>query len=147
MSKMRGVAVYTNSNNEVEEIVLRPTELKEDNMRYSKQLEDLGYKMIFCLFTTDSELFHKALLKTSVLVLRCTTKYYNDYLQERMGFVPDDVLAETQRLQDCYIETLMRKVARRVRWCLNRDIEVTDELAILCYNFAEQHKEECVFQC
>ena len=145
MSKMRGVAVYMNSNNEAEEIVLRPTELKEDKMRDSKQLEDMGYKMIHCMFTTDEELFYKSILKSAVLVLRCTTKYYNDYLQERMGFVPDDVLAETQRLQDDYLETLMRKVARRVRWCLNRDIEVTDELAISCYNFARQHEEECVF--
>lgn len=145
MNKMRGVAVYMNSNNEAEEIVLRPTELKEVKMTYSKQLEDMGYKMIHCVFTTDEELFYKSILKSAVLVLRCTTKYYNDYLQERMGFVPDDVLAETQRLQDDYLETLMRKVARRVRWCLNRDIEVTDELAISCYNFARQHEEECVF--
>ena len=145
MNKMRGVAVYMNSNNEAEEIVLRPTELKEDKMRYSKQLEDMGYKMIHCMFTTDEELFYKSILKSAVLVLRCTTKYYNDYLQERMGFVPDDVLAETQRLQDDYLETLIRRVARRVRWCLNRDIEVTDELAISCYNFARQHEEECVF--
>ena len=145
MNKMRGVAVYMNSNNEAEEIVLRPTELKEDKMRYSKQLEDMGYKMIYCRFTTDEELFYKSILKSAVLVLRCTTKYYNDYLQERMGFVSDDVLAETQRLQDDYLETLMRKVARRVRWCLNRDIEVTDELAISCYNFARQQEEECVF--
>ena len=145
MNKMRGVAVYMNSNNEAEEIVLRPTELKEVKMIYSKQLEDMGYKMIHCVFTTDEELFYKSILKSAVLVLRCTTKYYNDYLQERMGFVPDDVLAETQRLQDDYLETLMRKVARRVRWCLNRDIEVTDELAISCYNFARQHEEECVF--
>ena len=140
MNKMRGVAVYMNSNNEAEEIVLRPTELKEDKMRYSKQLEDMGYKLIHCMFTTDEELFYKSILKSAVLVLRCTTKYYNDYLQERMGFVPDDVLAETQRLQDDYLETLMRRVARRVRWCLNRDIEVTDELAISCYNFARQHE-------
>ena len=145
MNKMRGVAVYMNSNNEAEEIVLRPTEFREDKMRYSKQLEDMGYKMIYCMFTTDEELFYKSILKSAVLVLRCTTKYYNDYLQERMGFVPDDVLAETQRLQEDYLETLMRRVARRVRWCLNRDIEVTDELAISCYNFARQHKEECVF--
>ena len=145
MNKMRGVAVYMNSNNEAEEIVLRPTELKEGKMKYSKQLEDMGYKMIHCVFTTDEELFYKSILKSAVLVLRCTTKYYNDYLQERMGFVPDDVLAETQRLQDDYLETLMRRVARRVRWCLNRDIEVTDELAISCYNFARQHEEECVF--
>ena len=145
MNKMRGVAVYMNSNNEAEEIVLRPTELKEVKMIYSKQLEDMGYKMIHCVFTTDEELFYKSILKSAVLVLRCTTKYYNDYLQERMGFVPDDVLAETQRLQDDYLETLMRKVARRVRWCLNRDIEVTDELAISCYNFARQHEEECIF--
>ena len=130
MNKMRGVAVYMNSNNEVEAIVLRPTEFREDKMRYSKQLEDMGYKMISCVFTTDEELFYKSILKSAVLVLRCTTKYYNDYLQERIGFLPDDVLAETQRLQDDYLETLMRKVARRVRWCLSRDIEVTDELAI-----------------
>ena len=130
MNKMRGVAVYMNSNNEVEAIVLRPTEFREDKMRYSKQLEDMGYKLIRCVFTTDEELFYKSILKSAVLVLRCTTKYYNDYLQERIGFLPDDVLAETQRLQDDYLETLMRKVARRVRWCLSRDIEVTDELAI-----------------
>ena len=145
MNNMRGVAVYMNSNNEAEEIVLRPTNFREDKMRYSKQLEDMGYKMIHCVFTTDEELFYKSILKSAVLVLRCTTKYYNDYLQERIGFVPDDVLAETQRLQDDYLETLMRKVARRVRWCLSRDIEVTDELAISCYNFARQHEEECVF--
>ena len=145
MNKMRGVAVYMNSNNEAEEIVLRPTEFREDKMRYSKQLEDMGYKLIRCVFTTDEELFYKSILKSAVLVLRCTTKYYNDYLQERMGFVPDDVLAETQRLQDDYLETLMRRVARRVIWCLNRDIEVTDELAISCYNFARQHEEECIF--
>ena len=145
MNKMRGVAVYMNSNNEAEEIVLRPTEFREDKMRYSKQLEDMGYKLIRCVFTTDEELFYKSILKSAVLELRYTTKYYNDYLQERMGFVPDDVLAETQRLQDDYLETLMRKVARRVRWCLNRDIEVTDELAISCYNFARQHEEECIF--
>ena len=145
MNKMRGVAVYMNSNNEVEEIVLRPTEFREDKIRYSNQLEDMGYKLIRCVFTTDEELFYKSILKSAVLVLRYTTKYYNDYLQERMGFVPDDVLAETQRLQDDYLETLMRRVARRVRWCLNRDIEVTDELAISCYNFARQHEEECVF--
>ena len=145
MNKMRGVAVYMNSNNEVEEIVLRPTRLREDKMKYSKQLEDLGYKMISCVFTTDEELFYKSILKSAVLVLRCTTKYYNDYLQELMGFVPDDVLVETQRLQNDYLETLMRKVARRVRWCLNRDIEVADEFAILCYNFARQQEEECVF--
>ena len=145
MNKMRGVAVYMNSNNEVEEIVLRPTKLREDKMKYSKQLEDLGYKMISCVFTTDEELFYKSILKSAVLVLRCTTKYYNDYLQELMGFVPDDVLVETQRLQNDYLETLMRKVARRVRCCLNRDIEVADEFAILCYNFARQQEEECVF--
>lgn len=136
--KARGLVAIYKLNDSIEEVSVKSDSQFFDNkMESARYLEEHGYKLVRCIITTDERVYHKARLEACLLELRSVVDYHNRYIAEHMGFLPDDVIVETQRLQRAFEETLMQRVAHRVARCLNRDIEVTDELALNCFNFAQ----------
>lgn len=106
--------------------------------RLRNRIKDLysdGYVLVECLYTTDTKLYHKKRLQVELFMLReyCKTS------QELVDRVELPVVKmETLQLVESYQGMLMRRVARAVRHCLLEDVEVTDELAIQCYDIRER---------
>lgn len=141
MKKLRTVAVYKDNSGDIQEVILyKGSSLYDYKLQMAKDLEDMGYKLIFYCITTDRKLFLSMQLKSALLVLRNRQVDYNRYIEERIGFTPAKVLLETKKLQDEHIETLMMRVGRLCAKCIREDIEVTDELAILCCDYREREK-------
>ena len=141
--KFRIVALYKNEEGFYEDFNMTINETTDEGSLYNKlrKLEDLatsGYILDSCFITTDEELYFKKMLESSVLVLESTVKAYKEYLDGlKDKYTKEDdrgVINETRRLQEEYEKTLMRKIGMRCQRCLNRDIEVTNELALQCYD-------------
>lgn len=141
--KFRIVALYKNTEGFYEDFNMTINETTDEGSLYYKlrRIEDLvtsGYILDSCFITTDEELYFKKMLESSIMVLKSTVNSYKEYLDGlKDKYTKEDdkgVINETRRLQEDYEKTLMRKVGMRCSRCLNRDIEVTDELALQCYD-------------
>ena len=141
--KFRIVALYKNEDGLYEDFSMTINETTDDGSLYYKlrRLEDLvnsGYILDSCFITTNEELYFRKMLESSVLALESTVNSYKKYLDGlKDKYTKEDdrgVINETRRLQEEYEKTLMRKIAMRCQRCLNRDIEVTNELALQCYD-------------
>ena len=95
----------------------------EHTMRMRKEIEDisfLGYKFVQGVITTDRTLSLKTRLKYRLVELRHLKPHVNYY---------------------GYEETLMRQVGLLTSRLLRRGVEVTDELALQCFDYRQQLKE------
>lgn len=147
---LRTVAVFKNERGYVQDLIMYKTfsQYGEDDykMRHLKDLEEQGYVLQECVITNNEVVFYKSKLNAKLATLRSVQKEYNEYLDElklacskQDTYVTEDLISEVDKCQKDFIETLMKGVARAVRHCLNYEIEVTDDLAIDCYNFVKDN--------
>ena len=122
------VAVYRDEDNYVSLVCGRLNEVTDECKLY----EAMGFKFEGCVVTSDKDIFIKAKLKARLLELREYTKTIETY--EKEHDLENLICKLTVQLMREHEETIMRQVAICVSRCIFRDIEVTDELAIQCYN-------------
>ena len=84
--------------------------------------------------TTDRGTFYKYALKARLVELRAYVQYGNELMK---SLTSEEVKKSTRQLLNEYEETLMLNIARLTKWCIRRDIEVTDELALQCLDYRE----------
>lgn len=137
MKRLYGVAVYELENT-IEVIRFRSdSELYDFFISQGVQLEEMGYNLAQLIITTDKIIYTKTLLKARLKELRSYTQKSMELLQEQMGFVPDEVLVQTQRMIEEYEETLMFSIGCVVSRLLRAGVDVDDELALQCYEYRE----------
>lgn len=138
MRKLYVLAVYE-LNGSVEVIRTRSnSDLFDYHMTSGVQLEKMGYKPIKFIITTNREIHLKALLKARLMELRSYTEKSMELLQAQMGFVPDEVLATTQKMVEEHEETLMFSIGSLVSRLLRREVDITDELALACHYYRQK---------
>ena len=115
---------------------------RADSRFHQEKLETLkhfdnddSYAMEFYFATTNEQLFYEMRLKSALLELRNYCEYSANYLDT---IISQSYYEESKKLVDEITETLMRRVAVRCGQAIRRDIDVTDELAIHCYNWRQQ---------
>ena len=128
-NELRMVAVYKDDKNYVSLVCGKLDDVTIDCQLY----EALGNKLEGCIITNNYETYLRAKLKARLLELREYSQRIEDYRQEHN--VTNPITQLTLKLMVEHEETIMRQVAVCVSQCNLRDIEVTDELAIDCYNF------------
>lgn len=137
MKRLYGVAVYELENT-IEVIRFRSdSELYDFNMSQGVQLEEMGYNLAQLIITTNKVIYLKTLLKARLKELRSYTQKSMKLLQEQMGFIPDEVLAQTQRMIEEHEESLMFSIGCVVSRLLRAGVDVDDELALQCYEYRE----------
>ena len=102
----------------------------EANENYSKE-------QLFMF--TDHNLFLKKRLEVKVAELKNYTAYKDEYLHEHND-LDEKVFEETKGLFEEQERSLMKRVAIRCGQCLLHEIEVTDEIALQCYDLKESGK-------
>ena len=88
---------------------------------------------------TDHNLFLKKRLEVMVAELKNYSQHIEDYMTNH-DFIDEEVKEETRKLMEDYEKTLMKRVAIRCCQCLLHEIEVTDEIALQCYDLKESGK-------
>lgn len=137
MRKLYVLAVYE-LNGSVEVINTRSnSDLFDYHMTSGVQLEEMGYKPVQFIITTNKEVHLKALLKARLMELRSYTEKSMELLQAQMGFFPDEVLVQTQKMVEEHEETLMFRIGGVVSKLLRRGVDITDELALACYCYRQ----------
>lgn len=137
MKRLYGVAVYELENT-IEVIRFRSdSDLFDFFISQGVQLEEMGYNLAQLIITTDKIIYTKTLLKARLKELRSYTQKSMELLQEQMGFVPDEVLVQTQRMIEEHEETLMFSIGCVVSRLLRAGVDVDDELALQCYKYRE----------
>lgn len=110
------------------------TEGEEDNVLRSKDeaifLQDA--QILRCNITTDRNEHLKVKLQNRLEELEDFTKYSESHISK---IEDEKVKAESRQAYADYSVSLMKGVARIVGRLLRAEIEVEDELAILCYNY------------
>ena len=141
MTKHRLVALYRDSYGYYKDIRTIIDEVTNDGdmEHFLRQIEDLhnsGYILQECFVTTDEVLYSKKLLESSIKVLTTLTKVYEEHLEELKSrpYIDEEVIQQTRRLQEEQEKSQMKIVGRRCARCIIRDIEVTDEIALQCYD-------------
>lgn len=139
--KNRIVALYKDENGYYEDLRTIIDEVTNDGdmEHFLRQVEDLhnkGYILQECFITTDEVLYAKKLLESSLKVLGALTKVYKEHLEklESDPLINEEVIKQTRRLQVDQEKTQMKVVGRRCSRCIIRGIEVTDEIALQCYD-------------
>ena len=118
--------------------VIGDEEEKEFNECQLQEYEEEGYTLISSLITSERDIYLKFKLKYRLGDLRHTHKSYMEYVEElKKKNTPKEVIDETIACQTEYEEVLMSQVASVVSRCMREDIEVTDELAISCFNWKQ----------
>ena len=134
MNKMFYVEVLTKGA-EVEVITFRQgSTLSEMKMQLEKDLLSSGYKVDSLIATNDIGMFYKYALKARLAELRAYVQNGNELMK---SLTSEEVKKSTRQLLNEYEETLMLNIARLTKWCIRRDIEVTDELALQCLDYRE----------
>lgn len=137
MKRLYGVAVYELENT-IEVIRFRSdSDLFDFFISQGVQLEEMGYNLAQLIITTDKIIYTKTLLKARLKELRSYTQKSMELLQEQMGFVPDEVLVQTQRMIEEHEESLMFSIGCVVSRLLRAGVDVDDELALQCYEYRE----------
>lgn len=133
-NELRMVAVYKDKDNYVSLVCGKLDKVTTDCQLY----EAMGYNLDSCIITNDKDIYIRSKLKARVLELREYTKMIEAY--EKEHDLSDLMCQLTLKLMREHEETIMRQVSICVTRCLLRDIEVTDELAIQCYNFRREER-------
>lgn len=135
MKDMYYVAVY-DVNGVIEVISTRKNSpFYEKTLASMKYLEETGAKLLQFFVTNDKTLHLKAKLKARLLELRSLTANNERYIEEHD--TKDEVAMTLRMLRELELNQ-MYKVARVVERLLERDVEVTDDLAIECYNYKQR---------
>lgn len=145
--KFRIVALYKNSDGYYEDLTMVLSEHTDDydlvlKLREIEDLHNKNYIVDSCIITTDDNVYRKKALEASLTVLKSTVEVYKEYLdklKEKYG-EDNEVVTETRKLQESYEKTIMRQVGLKCSRCITRDIEVTDELALQCYDLFIRNK-------
>ena len=136
MSNLYTVAVYCSPKEEYEVIVLRG----KLHSYKKERIEDLikrGFKLSCAIGTTNRESFLKYHLKARLLEFKNYRKKSTEELDRLLAEnAPVDVLEDVANIVNDKSMEMMRLISRLVDICLMSDIEVTDELAILCNSLA-----------
>ena len=136
---MNTVAVYRLGDGSITNVCFREgSSLYEDKKQLCKEYEELGAKLVSCIITNNKEVFYKARLKAMLMELRDVAEKNRITLEEiSKQDYPQEVIEQTKRLIEEEERTLVMKVAVRCSSLLYRDIPVTDELALACYNYRQ----------
>lgn len=94
----------------------------------------------YFLMTSNKELYLKSLLRAYLAELRSYTEHSAKVIEHAKS-ISARCAEETAQCYWDYEEFLMMRVGRTVGRCMRRDIPVTDEFAILCYNYRESKLE------
>lgn len=134
MNKMFYVEVLTKGA-EVEVITIRRgSSSAEMKMQLEKDLLSSGYKVDSLIATNDRGMFYKYALKARLAELKAYVQYGNELMN---SLTSEEVKKSTRQLLNEHEETLMLNVSRLAKRCMERDIEVTDELALQCLDYKE----------
>ena len=133
-NELRLVAVYRDKDNFVSSVCGKLSDVTNDCKLY----EAMGCKLEGCIITSNYETYLKAKLKARVMELREYSQKVEDYRQEHN--LTNLVCQLTLQLMEEHEETLVKQVSVCVSHCILRDIEVTDELAIDCYNYSKSER-------
>ena len=133
-NELRMVAVYKDDKNYVSLVCGKLDEVTIDCQLY----EAIGNKLEGCVITNNYETYLRTKLKARLVELREYSQRIEDYRQEHN--VTNPVVQLTLQLMEEHEETLVGQVAVCVSSCILRDIEVTDELAIDCYNYRKSER-------
>ena len=119
---------------------------KEDSLFFEERLvtilemdNDPNYIKEQLFICTDYNLYLKKKLEVKVAELKNYSVYIDRYLMEHND-LDADVFNETKRLFEEQERSLMKRVASRCGQCLRHEIEVTDEIALQCYDLRESGK-------
>ena len=109
--RMKTVALFKNKENDYH--VLYDYKGGEELERELQVLDSMGYKMVSCMITNNKVMALKVRLQY------CLTELRN--LDNSVNYLG-------------YEETLMKRIGRITSRLLRREVEVTDELALQCYD-------------
>ena len=117
---------------------------KEDSIFYTERLAQIletensaDYIREQLFMCTDYNLYLKKRLEVKVAELKNYTVYKERYLTEH-NYLSEKVFEETKTLFEEQEESLMRHVASRCGQCLRHEIEVTDEIALQCFDLRKK---------
>ena len=133
-NELRMVAVYKDDKNYVSLVCGKLNNVTIDCQLY----EAMGNKLEGCIITSNYETYLKAKLKARLVELREYSQRIEEYRQEHN--LTNPVCQLTLQLMEEHEETLVKQVSVCVSHCNLRDIEVTDELAIDCYNYIKSER-------
>lgn len=104
----------------------------------AKHLEKDGYKLVSSVITSDRKLFRKKMLDVRLFNLKDLVRHNMEYIKELEDRnTSQEVIDETIKIQKELEESAMKLVALAVNRCLRFDIEVTDELALMCKDYRD----------
>lgn len=88
------------------------------------------------LILNDEESFYSKRLKAGLSDLQTYMEYHERYIKVlQKNNLPEETIKDIESLMTENERVLMKKVALRVSSCMIRDIEVTSDLAMECYNW------------
>ena len=119
---------------------------KEDSIFCAEKLmqilemdNDPNYIKEQLFICTDYDLYLKKRLEVKVAELKNYSQHIEYYMTNH-DFIDEEVKEDTRKLMEDYEKTLMKQVAIRCSQCLLHEIEVTDEIALQCYDLRESDK-------
>lgn len=94
-----------------------------------------------CIVTNNRVVYYKTLLKSLITEFKETSiRYSNDYDRVCNTWGKDSSVAvDTFNCQLSYLQTLMKRIASCTNRLISLDVEVTDELAHVCLNYANTY--------
>ena len=122
---------------------------REDSNFHEKRLEkcrvyeELGAKLISCVITNNEEIFYKSRLQARLMELRDTVAKnveWLSYLENNNS--SQEVIDQTKRIIEQVENSLIKSVAIRCGALIHRDIPITDELALACYDYRQKQLKQ-----
>lgn len=138
MKEKMFVAIYKVNDTLVNVCGRNSSDTYENRLQECKEYEEIGGKLVSCIFTNNETVFYKARLKAMLIELKDYVKTSAEWLEYVKATSTPEVVEQTEILINEHIETLMNKVAIRCSSLLLRDIPITDELALQCYDFRQK---------
>ena len=91
--------------------------------------------LLSCVITNDEVIYLKSRLKARIFELRDYYDKFYGYISDEKNYSNKEVFDETVKLMvECH-EVLVNQVGILVSRLLMKEVDVTDELAIECYNY------------
>lgn len=130
MRNLKMVAVYRMNDGNIN-VIYSDEGVLTNRVRYFNE----NGTLLSCVITTDEVIYLKSRLKARLFELRNYSSKCQEYLANRENQSNKEVYHSTLRLMTECQEILVRQVGLLVSRLLAKDVDVTDELAIICYNY------------
>ena len=130
MRNLKMVAVYRMKDGLIS-VICSDKGVSTDRVKYF----DENGTLLSCVITTDEVIYLKSRLKARLFELRDYSSKCHEYLANKENQSNEEVYNKTLYLMTEYQEVLVNQVGILVSRLLAKDIDVTDELAIVCHNY------------